>query len=468
MGIGPRSVRPFPGARGGTHAYRKFAPPSARAPYAEASENEEDDEYDILCLGMSFKPIPGLFARPDAPKRRIPQQRRYRLLCRDTMDTVSRYCSTTFTIHRCLGCFFNANAVDIILDIMERTSTVISGDAALQFFSRETLDDPVLDLYTEYRHRHTVVRCVVALGFLFQPRMSQPSRIEDALHKLSINRVKDDYVNRIGGVCDVLSFAQASASEARIRIMIVSECAIDAILSQPLTIQLNIITFQAAYSLYPRTAFVDKIVLPLDELEDFVPAKYASRGWSRSTEVTRSLLPSLPAELRAQDRYMGDEYTWTINFDTRPDRPLDPLLFNSWQLSWWETRRQRPALHPTIVRHIYVGPWSWSQNRVLGNEEHVQQFTRELATQQPKDSRQSIVDVIQALVVSGAEYLFHAHLPTPANVRRLRDVNSRQMIVFGAPQLNLDSIDDDVPRMTRRKHELDKEGCEDASAIATK
>ena len=73
MGIGPRSVRPFPGARDGTHAYTKFAPPSARAPYAEASENEEDDEYDILCLGMSFKPIPGLFARPDAPKRRIPQ-----------------------------------------------------------------------------------------------------------------------------------------------------------------------------------------------------------------------------------------------------------------------------------------------------------------------------------------------------------------------------------------------------------
>ena len=249
------------------------------------------------------------------------------------MDTVSRYCSTTFTIHRCLGCFFNANAVDIILDIMERTSTVISGDAALQFFSRETLDDPVLDLYTEYRHRHTVVRCLVALGFLFQPRMSQPSRIEDALHELSINRVKDDYVNRRGGVRDVLSFAQASASEARIRIMIVSECAIDAILSQPLStsedasctlsthansaIQLNIITFQAAYSLYPRTAFVDKIVLPLDELEDSVPAKYASRGWSRSTEVTRSLLPSLPAELRAQDRYVGDEYTWTINFDTR-------------------------------------------------------------------------------------------------------------------------------------------------------
>ena len=83
-------------------------------------------------------------------------------------------------------------------------------------------------------------------------------------------------------------------------------------------------------------------------------------------------------------------------------------------------------------------------------------------------SRQPIVDVIQALVVSGAEYLFHAHLPTPANVRRLRDVDSRQMIVFGAPQLNLDSIDDDVPRMTRRKHELDNEGCKDTSAIATK
>ena len=81
------------------------------------------------------------------------------------------------------------------------------------------------------------------------------------------------------------------------------------------------------------------------------------------------------------------------------------------------------------------------------------------------------MDVNQALVVSGAEYLFHAHLPTPTNVRCLRDVNSCQMIVFlvfGDPQLNLDSIDDDVPRMTRRKHELDKEGCEDASAIATK
>ncbi|KAL1711343.1 hypothetical protein EV715DRAFT_215416, partial [Schizophyllum commune] len=318
-------------------------------------------------------------------------------------------------------------------------------------------------------NRHTVVCCIVALGFLFQPRMSQPSRIEDTLHELSINRVKDDYVNRIGGVHDVLSFAQASASEVRIRIMIVSECAIDAILSQPLTIQLNIITFQAAYSLYPRTAFMDKIRAKcIDELEDFLPAKYASRGWSCSTEVTRSLLPSLPAELCAQDRYVGNEYTWTINFDTRPDRPLDPLLFNPWQLLWWETRKQCPALHPTIVRHIYVGPWSWSQNRVLRNEEHVHQFTRELATQQPKDSRQSIVDVIQALVVSGAEYLFHAHLPTPANVRRLRDVNSRQMIIFGDPQLNLDSIDDDVPRMTRRKHELDKEGCQDTSAIATK
>ena len=39
----------------------------------QKSDMEEDDEYDILCLGMSFKPIPGLFARPDAPKRRIPQ-----------------------------------------------------------------------------------------------------------------------------------------------------------------------------------------------------------------------------------------------------------------------------------------------------------------------------------------------------------------------------------------------------------
>ncbi|KAI5896037.1 uncharacterized protein SCHCODRAFT_01091735 [Schizophyllum commune H4-8] len=431
--------------------YNEFAPPVrcaiAQPTPAGTSENFEDDEDDIICLGMSFKIIPGLFQKPDAPRRRIPQAQRPNVGCKDRrtpMNTLTPHRRSIMTL-----------AVNILRDIMERTSTVISGDIALQFFSRITLDNPVLDLYTEYHHRYAVVNGVIALGYLFRPRVSQPSHVEGALHHLSYNQEKDDYVNSIHGVRDVLAFTSSSTGGVCVRVFIVSGCAVDAILSQPHTMQHNIITFRAAYSLYPKTTFVDKISHPVDSLEPNVPAKYAAEGWTCASEVTRARLAHLPRELRAKSRYVGDEHTWTIDFDTTRDRPLDPTLFNSWHLLWWERERGQQVLEPTIERHVYIGPKSWLQNRVLGDVDHIREFTCELGTTQSDIHPHSIEDVLKALIRSGAKHLFHERQPAPAIVRRMDDVEMHPMVVLGIPQLILDSIDDDVPRKTREAEQQD-------------
>ncbi|KAL1738788.1 hypothetical protein HDZ31DRAFT_50442, partial [Schizophyllum fasciatum] len=338
-------------------------------------------------------------------------------------------------------------AIGVLRDLMQRTSTVISGDIALEFFSRVYLDAPVLDLYTEYHHRYAVVNGVISLGYIFQPRVSQPSYAKDALHYLSYHHVKDDYVSHIQGVRDVLAFTQASASRVCIRIFIVAGCAIDAILSQPQSMQLNIITFRAAYSLYPKTTIVDKISYPILSLDGNVPMKYADEGWTRASDVTRARLALLPTELRAESRYVGDEYTWTIDFDTRRDRPLDPTLFNSWQLLWRKSAHRREELSPTIERHVYIGPISWLQSRVLGNVEHIRDFTRELMTIQSNTISHSVEDVLRALIRSGAKYCFHDRFPAPTIVRCMDDVETHPMVILGIPQLTRDSVDDDVLRM---------------------
>ena len=111
---------------------------------------------------------------------------------------------------------------------------------------------------------------------------------------------------------------------------------------------MNIITFDAAYCLYPRSTFQCNVNLALGKICDRVSAclsKYAERGWP--VIPLRSLPPNAAMDWfrLGGARSVGDFMTWTVTLDTsnvhrrRRMSPRsqqfqwDPVLYNSWILS---------------------------------------------------------------------------------------------------------------------------------------
>ena len=134
---------------------------------------------------------------------------------------------------------------------------------------------------------------------------------------------------------------------------------------------LNFLSYDAAYSMYPRATFEERTSLcfsSLTERDIGCLSKYAVRGW-------RSLSNFYPHERSAerifhvnQHRFVGDSKCWVIPLDTtglelRPAlTPVserfvwDPVQYNSWVLTMQNGKMflAYHVLKPTLFRYTYL------------------------------------------------------------------------------------------------------------------
>ena len=134
---------------------------------------------------------------------------------------------------------------------------------------------------------------------------------------------------------------------------------------------MNFISFDAAYSLYPRATFGERRTLcfaGLTESDIRALAKYSLRGWATLTNLwAHEFTNSFHVDT---NRWVTDSLSWVVPLDTtglqlRPrlspvSQPFfwDPVRYNSWMLTK-PTRASKMyiayhMLKPTLFRYTYM------------------------------------------------------------------------------------------------------------------
>lgn len=136
---------------------------------------------------------------------------------------------------------------------------------------------------------------------------------------------------------------------------------------------MNVIAFDAAYSLYPRATFDLRCGLSLAQIsprEAKALAKYVTRGWAIHSTIWPHEEDTLEPIFKVYAlRRMGDRDSWVIPLDTTnitlrspftlssPPFKEDPAAFSSWKLDDHTLGQYRMAYHflsSTILKYDYV------------------------------------------------------------------------------------------------------------------
>lgn len=123
---------------------------------------------------------------------------------------------------------------------------------------------------------------------------------------------------------------------------------------------MNFITYNGAYSLFPRATFEERKGLifrtPCDPSEAL--AKYMSRGWDLRDTITDEEQSNLASSLRAETRWVGDKKSWIFRFKVvspNLENDFDPAVLNSFSIIRARANRPEPATEVqfAFIRHRY-------------------------------------------------------------------------------------------------------------------
>ncbi|EPQ54924.1 hypothetical protein GLOTRDRAFT_25227, partial [Gloeophyllum trabeum ATCC 11539] len=224
-------------------------------------------------------------------------------------------------INRHLGRFFSDPLA--FRNLQARTATLISGSNALQFFDRKVYSGSDLDLYVYKEHLDEVCRWVMAEGYVFVPKHRQDRDFEVAVNKhprtvsaytlLLLTCLRQLYNMR--GIKNIIDL-EHPLDGRKIQVMSAKMSPMEIVLFFHSTCVMNVISFEKAYSLYPRATFEERrsLIIPCSGPSQ-TPAleKYDARGWH--------ILPGTPESEQLDDhsafcsieRWIGDKYTWVID-----------------------------------------------------------------------------------------------------------------------------------------------------------
>jgi hypothetical protein len=312
--------------------------------------------------------------------------------CRAIYVATKDFNTRAYTINRHLSRFFNNP--EGFRSLQAQTAALISGSNALQFLDRTHYADSDLDVFVFLDTVRDIGRWLINHeGYSFTPRPDQLPEFEDAALQMSSAPVELDGFNmhdayRLTGIAGVHSFSKAP--DLTIQVITTQRSPMDCILSfhypvllfyilqltrALLACVMNVIAFDAAYSLYPRATFDFRCGLSLAQIsprEAKALAKYATRGWAIHSTIWPHEEDTLQRLFKVYDlRRMGDRDSWVIPLDTTnitlrspftlssPPFTEDPAIFSSWKLteSTSESGQYRMAYHflsSTILKYDYV------------------------------------------------------------------------------------------------------------------
>ncbi|KAI0646149.1 hypothetical protein C8Q79DRAFT_909306 [Trametes meyenii] len=220
--------------------------------------------------------------------------------------------------------------------LQKQTATIISGSFALQFFDRTYYDESDLDLYV-----HPDSSCLLlghhlieSEGYLFVPYSwqlesydNEARRLCDQMH-LPLSDIEDsmefEHAYKIRSVRTVYNFVRTHnptpGGKRKIQLIVCRSSPMASLMDFHSTCVMNVITYNAAYSLYPFATFELNISLVLNDREPNAPAalrKYSRRGW-KSIASDSSLVHYLEPRAFSLDtlRWVCDGRSWTIPLPT--------------------------------------------------------------------------------------------------------------------------------------------------------
>ena len=285
--------------------------------------------------------------------------RLYRLNVRIAV-IVHHYARTTWSINDFLDKWFGLNSSDEVVDKLEECGAIISGSTVLQFLSRSPPDpNSDLDIYVPLTGLLEFGRWLQHMGYAYRPRGTSPFTFFDVA-ALTVPARWSSGKNS-SSTCDPLSFLDpfeifdfidesdrrlSTSRSDRLQLVVVlgdprkhvltfhssahisqsmTPCEPRLICICPTAVVMNYISHSKAVCLFPVSTLEAKMTwvwrgssatgAPAYGVAPAWDAKYRSRGFSVIDGYTRETFLE-PDELRPQ-RVIGDEHTWTLDFDKR-------------------------------------------------------------------------------------------------------------------------------------------------------
>ncbi|KAF4593082.1 hypothetical protein EYR38_008792 [Pleurotus pulmonarius] len=298
----------------------------------------------------------------------------YSLTCKAIYDEVQAYYHRNYSLNPILEPFIPSRYIPAFRRLQKENGLVISGSAALQFFTRTTYPESDLDLYVEYaraleigkwlesevgctalNHQgeahpfyRTFSRYVTSdfdrgrLPSLEPCYTTLPGNRENAAPADPVHTVADGVGQySFKGMRAVVSFL-SPVSSRKIQLIICRRNIMEVILGFHSTVVMNLITASYAYSLYGEETLEKKIALPVDNARsdpanlEAARSKYVERGWA--------MVPSQAEALRLKAfegwaaRHVGDSKCWVVRLPQVEGadvfRKADPLRRNEWALGY--------------------------------------------------------------------------------------------------------------------------------------
>ncbi|KZT06562.1 uncharacterized protein LAESUDRAFT_700451 [Laetiporus sulphureus 93-53] len=234
--------------------------------------------------------------------------------------------------------------------LQARTGTLISGSFALQFFDRTVYPESDLDLYVHLPRRKEVGHWLLAEGYSFAPNTKQDPDFDNAVDDERI--LVRDGIYTMRGVAAVFTFTKKvrdTETECKVQLVIGSNSPMEIILSFHSTCVMNVISYEKAYSLYPRATFKERrsLVCATDgPKQEPAIEKYSARGWQMLRKLSRKERRSTNCSFRGGSRWIADHDSWVIELDlagvdlspalSSASLPLvcDPVAVTNWTLQF--------------------------------------------------------------------------------------------------------------------------------------
>ncbi|KAI5117825.1 hypothetical protein M0805_003303 [Coniferiporia weirii] len=292
--------------------------------------------------------------------------------CRLAYRSVQDYMKRAFDIEKHFSRYFTNPFTFRILQA--RTQALVSGSTALQFMDRTLYEESDLDIYVSWPQAAKVCEWIMNWGGkgyeYFVPKdpdstetyESYLEKVAEEVANLHIPSSEDiDTVvsnlppllleygwNNIHWVFNFRSTTHAGVDPLHIQVIVTVRSPADSIFTFHSTVVLNVITYRAAYSLYPKGSFEERrslICRAKGQRYEKAIEKYENRGWKMdTTPITNREQMDLDSSFRLENRWVGDRKTWVIPFDMSQVRlyinpthrpfllSIDPFTLNSFSV----------------------------------------------------------------------------------------------------------------------------------------
>jgi hypothetical protein len=331
---------------------------------------------------------------------------RFGRTCRLARSAISVFSGRAFNINRHLSRFIS-NPI-AFRSLQAKTGTLISGSNALQFLDRTFYPKSDLDLYTHPGYAQEVGNWLINNeGYSFVPSASQENPDFNSQEwsswtpwSMTLPRTDINWEHmhvqsyRFSGLDDVYHFekpSQTGGPALQVQVIASELTPLQCIfgfhsstlyqnmrtvifISQPLpACVMNFITFNAAYSLYPRATFEERRSLSIANLSESdirCLAKYSVRGWSTLSDLWLHETGAQTTFYVDQERWVTDSFSWIVPLDMTGVEPRpclspisqpfswDPIQHNSWVLIRPEPSSKMflsyHVLRPTLFRYTYL------------------------------------------------------------------------------------------------------------------